>query len=465
MKRPILLISAAVAVFAAGYFTGHGTLNGGSMASEKQGKAGSHAGDGRSAAGETEVRTKAGDRSGRVAGSSKAKGPPFEPGKSREWLEKMGRQSWDGDMVAAIGLVQQCSTLDPEAACEMAATALEMMKQLKEEDPAMEGIFKDPEMLGIAVISSIFKISQNDPKRAMELLGEPQPDEDSEIREMRQLIYANMAKVDLKQAMADLDTLQGRERAAALDGVVRALGMQDPQAAIDLLRKNPGKEYQDQRVMLVTQLVTTRPELALEAATSFIVDGEDPKLLARLVENGSPQLIGETLAWAKNYAGADREQMNARLLEAVAGKDPVTAAAYFNDLGKDLGGKDIDDISSAAVNLLFNRNQAEAAKWVQNLPPGPLQESSRLTLAQSLMEKEEVAAAVDVYNTMEAGTKRTNAALLLAEGISKVQPESALQMLDGMPEGEEKTTAVSKVFSQWMLLDPDAAAAKWQERP
>lgn len=319
-------------------------------------------------------------------------------------------------------------------------------------------------MLGITLISSIFRFSQSDPQRALELLGKPLPEEDSELREMRQMIYANMAKVDLTQALANLDTLQGGERVSAMDGVIRSLGAKDPQAAVDLLLKNSGAEYRDQRRMLVERLAATDPEFALRAATSFTVGGADQGLLGRLVENGPPQLAEQALAWAKDYKGEDRNEVSSRLLQAVAAKDPELAVQYLDRLGAGMSDDDVSQITINAVNSLTRKSPEDAASWVRDLKPGPVQEAARLALVQSMMEKD-LGEAGDLINTMQDGPRRDSAVGVLVGRLARDSPEEALKWVDTMPEGGEKKTQRAKVFSEWMLKDPDRAAAAWNSGP
>jgi hypothetical protein len=346
----------------------------------------------------------------------------------------------------------------------MAETALEMMNQLKAGDPAVEGLFKTPEMLGITLISSIFRFSQSDPRRALELLGKPVPGEESELQEMRQMIYANMAKVDMTQALAALDTLQGDERVLALDGVIRSLGAKDPQAAVDLLLKNSGPDYREQRRMLVEKLASTNPEFALRAATAFTVGGAEPELLGELVQNGPPQLAEQALAWARDYQGEDRAEVSSSVLEAVAAKDPKLAAQYLDRLGAGMSDDEVSQVAINAVNSLTRKSAEDAAGWVRDLKPGPVQEAARLALVQNVMEKD-LGEAGDLINTMQDGPRRDRAVGMLVSRLAKDSPEEALKWVDAMPESGEKKTQRAKVFSEWMLKDPDRAAAAWNSGP
>jgi len=199
--------------------------------------------------------------------------------------------------------------------------------------------------------------------------------------EARMASLACLASNDPAAAALSLDAMPaGEERTTAMRTVFRQWASTSPQDALAWIpTMNTEQDRNEAREFFCHRLAENDPKLALDFARQAGADTATP-----LVQDLAQQWAGSDAAAARDWAlvlpaGADRDQILARVCQELAQSDPSTAGGIVS--GEIAAGAVQDEAAMSVLHQWAIRDPAAAREWVARFPQGPLRTRAEEELA------------------------------------------------------------------------------------
>lgn len=197
----------------------------------------------------------------------------------------------------------------------------------------------------------------------------------------RMAALARLAGTDPVAAARSLDTVPaGNERTVAMRTVFRAWAAVSPADALAWISTmNPEQDRNQAREFVCYRVAEDDPKQAFDLARQT---GADTASL--LVQDLAQQWAGKDAASARDWAlalpaGADRDQILARVCYVLSRGDPAAAGAIVS--GEIAAGSVQDEAAMSVLHQWAIRDLGAASEWVARFPEGPLRSRAEEELA------------------------------------------------------------------------------------
>ena len=188
----------------------------------------------------------------------------------------------------------------------------------------------------------------------------------------RMASLARLASSDPAAAALSLDAMPaGEERTTAMRTVFRQWAATSPRDALAWIpTMNAEQDRNEAREFSCHRVAEDDPKLALDFARQAGADAA-----TSLVQDLAQQWAGSDAAATRDWAlalpaGADRDQILARVCQMLAQSDPLTAGAIVS--GEIAAGSVQDEAAMSVLHQWAIRDRAAAREWVARFPDGPL---------------------------------------------------------------------------------------------
>ncbi len=341
--------------------------------------------------------------------------------------------------------------------------------------------------------------------------------------------FAGLAQADPGRAKLELNQLpKGEIRKQAGQAIISSLATRDPEAALDLLEKEPspggfGDYYASQAL---AEWAKKDPKAAAARLASLPKDRVDEDSAGAVAASWAKTDPEAALAWAKtqkgdwknsatqsvyrelalNDSGAAWERLKSEpghlrgkllgtVLEIVSDENPNQALALLNSLSnkseKRIGAESLvnqlqwwgGDNQELAFKVIAGMEDSDSRRNLLGEQLWYLSWTSPDTLAEkvsTLSEREKIATADQILRGMLASDPKAAEAYFLSlpeaqrgtEALTEMMnryanldPDKAFQFALSLQNSQERTAAVTGLFSQWSREDPEAAAEGWTKIP
>ncbi|HWB07331.1 MAG TPA: hypothetical protein VG796_30175 [Verrucomicrobiales bacterium] len=249
----------------------------------------------------------------------------------------------------------------------------------------------------------------------------------------------------------------------AIDESAGTWGRRDPRAALQWVASQPEEDRED-LLKSVAGGWAKKDWKEAAAWAAKLPEDIDPGEIYSAISGSIP--FDLTLADAEPALGnlpqalADHIRLSIEHHQSIKPGDETAAAARVMEILK----RNPDDeafhagsvFSAIAGGMAGNGEGAAAANWINDLPPGPAQDSAAAALARGWAEKDPEAAS-QWLTTLPAGEMCAKATAQLVEQITASDPERALKWAKTLPDQDQRNAHIGRVLREWLPSDPFAA--------
>jgi hypothetical protein len=295
-----------------------------------------------------------------------------------------------------------------------------------------------PEKLRAAIEASIFKLIDTtalvaegvirDPDVAWdtipgELAGKPESSMSASPKSTAQMLARQLSPEDRQRSLATADRLPKEWRTAALEPLVGAWALDEPQAAIEWVAQK-----------------SERSEAAFAAFGPWVVSEADAALA--WVEKGAPPAVRQALAGqlARTFEAGEKARQSSGPM-AMLNRAPADARA------------------TAAA--LLEHSPAAAARLVAELPTAEPAGTAFQPIFEKWLDRDAPAAA-QWLEAQPASRRRDEAVASFAAAAATRDAEGAAQWVTTIADAALRQKAADSVFRAMELRDP-AAARAWRD--
>ena len=246
------------------------------------------------------------------------------------------------------------------------------------------------------------------------------------------------------------------EQFDAVRGILfRTWAAQDPEAALDAAEALGNRpQFRTARWEIVQSLFGTDPAKAFAAAVKLpqylnedrVVDTiwkKDPSAFLKAAGDAPPG------AFKNGQVKSAVEKAFGELLK----QDPLAAAAWLKSRPLDQQRK----FWGGMAYQLAEADPAGAQAWFKEMPPSAEREKAGAEMVKALAKKDPNAALEWLQDNLEGG--RTAGFAFLAEALAEKGVDSAKQLLEAMPPGEQRDGVVKVIAQMWANKDFKPAIA------
>jgi hypothetical protein len=384
----------------------------------------------------------------------------------------------------AEAAIERWVEVDPDGMKQWLAGAQTLMKNLQGKGK----VELDPGVL-LAIIPAL---ARNDPEWCKARIDGM--DGNQKALALSELLRET-AKTDPNKARLVFAGITGdQETTDAIRGLIGGLAESEPQTAINLIRGLSKPD--DQRNSRLAAIWFTGPRGGA-AQRNLLSQIDDPTLRPLLLWYATvsiaEQSTSDPFAFVEEQLASRDEKERAAMLEGgiirnLANCDPNRAAEFVGQLEGPTRAKAIESMlqtwpdrdpaaavawlatlspESLPVNSrtwdrtlirLANGAPTQFQHWVDSLPAGKLQDSSRVLLATRLAENGDVAQAIQLFQQSATGNMSESTASAFGRTIASQDPARAADCIAQLPPGPAHTSAALGVASIWSESDPRATA-------
>ncbi|MFT5411201.1 MAG: hypothetical protein ACI9NC_003935 [Verrucomicrobiales bacterium] len=180
-------------------------------------------------------------------------------------------------------------------------------------------------------------------------------------------------------------------------------------------------------------------------------------LLSRYLQRGG---TGAARTWFDGILGEghnDTYQRRAflRVAQEMATVDPSAAAQWITDhSGENYAG---GDVVSSVVQTWAKNDPTATLSWILGQPGN--EQNGRIGLAIAEWTKSDPLAASDWLNERGEESYYDGAARLLAQNLSREDPNWAMRWADSIVDEEQRSATIDEVGARWLRADADTATA------
>jgi hypothetical protein len=233
--------------------------------------------------------------------------PPFQPGKSKDWLDaQIKRGGWKDDPGTLFRMVQNFSAMDEEEISEVIETYLQIILARRDASPAELAAYPKEWLFKLGLTPAMWRYSQLNPDAAMDMIeGGKIPG----IEEVYQMALANMAAVDPAGALAHVEEFEGNDLREGMEPILGTLFATDPDRVISILENYPDPIFDGERRKLAERLAADDPQKAIDFAIANIRAGRNPDVLKVAVSTWLDHHPDEAQRWIDTYTGPGHETL------------------------------------------------------------------------------------------------------------------------------------------------------------
>jgi hypothetical protein len=233
--------------------------------------------------------------------------PPFQPGKSKEWLlQQIKRSGWKDDPSSLFRMIQSYSAMDEEEIGEMVATYQELIRNRQNASDAEQAAFPKEWLFKLGLFPALWRYSQLNPEAAMDLI-----EADPILRNEGpyQVAISNLTAADPDRALARTTGLEGNNLRQAMEPILGTLFATDPDRVISILENYPDPIFDGERRKVAERLAAEDPQKAIDYAIATIRAGRNPDVLKTAVGTWRDSHPEEAQRWIDTYTGPGHETL------------------------------------------------------------------------------------------------------------------------------------------------------------
>ena len=189
------------------------------------------------------------------------------------------------------------------------------------------------------------------------------------------VIASEWAKLDPEAALAWANTLNGRDKSAALNSVISEMAAKDPTKAAQVAATLTG----DDQIRAYSEIAEKWSSTDFAAAEAWIqtlpAESRDRALASALETLALTDPEGAAAKVASLPEGRERDGAIEDIAGPWARKDPAAAAAWVSQQTTE----DMDDAIRAVIGPWAGQDSAAALTWIQSQPQGELRDEATAT--------------------------------------------------------------------------------------
>ncbi|MHA3771340.1 hypothetical protein ACXR0O_07350 [Verrucomicrobiota bacterium sgz303538] len=254
----------------------------------------------------------------------------------------------------------------------------------------------------------------------------------------------------------------GEERNSMINVILRGMGRNDPQAAVQFLRSQ-GASWQGGWAVdeLFANWAERNPEAAIAAAAELKGNANRAALrgAARAWGQENPQAA---MAWGERLTDpVARRSVIGNIVDQWADNDPLGVIAWSRN-AKD---QDVQrDAVSRAISQLAGRDLPTALAQIESLPAGEGRDSAVMAAANSV-GRQDARAAIQLLSRLDPGPERTRAISQMCSVWAASEPRAAVEWMFQNTTPSEVGYESTNVLGRWTEKAPDEAIAWVQTLP
>lgn len=249
-----------------------------------------------------------------------------------------------------------------------------------------------------------------------------------------QTLFQKWAETDAAAALQYAETLKGKDREAALRGVLPEWASQQPLEALDWVEKNDwNRDFQS---VLYVSLQTIANKDPVEAAT--LVESSD-----YLRNTGTSMVVDgvfQSIPWFIYGIWAERD-LDAATAGVLTISDLSQRTNALHSLARHLASRDPD----------------AAWKWATGLEPPGAREVAMENVIVVQASNGSIDEAISRFITLPPGRSRSELIGTLSSRIAESDPKRAFEFLQEQALGSEVGESFHVIFRQWAKTDPKDA--------
>lgn len=286
---------------------------------------------------------------------------------------------------------------------------------------------------------------------------------DEKFREVGlQGLLVGLAESDLKAAMDRTRELTGSARTRAQLGIVWAAGPRGASAQPDLISQIDDPRVRPLILYYSTHAIAERsmsdPVAYFEEQLALRGEEERPNLVQDVIRplvNTYPERTAEFII---RLEGKTQASAIESMLQAWPDRDPGATMTWLSKLPIEALPVDSRNWDTTLAKLA-NRAPDEFQKWVDSLPSGKLQDTSRVLVATRLAQNGDLQQAIQTFQQAATGTMSETTASTFGRTIAERSPEKAAECVAQLPPGPVQASAAQGVASVWSERNPQEAAS------
>ena len=233
--------------------------------------------------------------------------PPFQPGKSKDWLDaQIKRGGWKDDPGTLFRMVQNFSAMDEEEISEVIETYTRIILARGEASPAERAAYPKEWLFKLGLTPAMWRYSQLNPKAAMDMI---EGGKALVLEEVYQMSLANMAESNPDMALARAEGFEGDDLREAMEPILGTLFATDPDRVIRILEDHPEPIFDGERRKVAERLAAENPQKAIDYALATIRAGRNPDVLKAAVNTWRESHPDEAQRWIDTYTGPGSETL------------------------------------------------------------------------------------------------------------------------------------------------------------
>lgn len=303
------------------------------------------------------------------------------------------------------------------------------------------------------------------------------------------VLAAEMARRDPREALAGVDQLPEEDRSAVAIGIFESWGQRDSAAAMEAVRALPDGEMKQGAIgRIVQSLMETDSNTALEIFKEFPI-GETRDSFASSIGSQLAEIDPARAAdwYSENGSSKHRKDVLTQILAKWTRSDPNAAmewvvglpdAAAMGDviqyIARELAGEEPEKVALQIEQLPIDSQRAAvrgvaqqwsfsdpeaAANWASGLRDEKAQANAMGALAGEWGNRNPIAAARWI-ESLPAGPARDEAVASFSERTAQRDPEGSVAWAISIEDSSKQARTMRDVFTTWLSNDP-AIARNW----
>jgi len=301
--------------------------------------------------------------------------------------------------------------------------------------------------------SLLHTIAQNDPQRALALIGTAPKSKDQHLM---YTIFGTWARRDLQAAQAAAEALGENEKERAIGVIVSTITETDPAAAWKLATESTQDSQRYNQYSIIQQWAHIDPQAALKAVETL----EDKKQRERVLGNVfGTWVYTDYDAAHKHILGVSDPAVLAKGISSLANVQGSDCAALFKTLVDRVpAGEHFRDAMSSLVGQWTSQNPGEVAAALAQLPPGEMLTNAMQQFAsQWYREAKDKNEPLQWALSMRGGEARNRTLTSVFSSWASKDPIAAVTAATNLSNEGNKDDLVKSITSSWSYRDPQAA--------
>ncbi|MEM1082565.1 MAG: hypothetical protein AAGI48_00450 [Verrucomicrobiota bacterium] len=249
----------------------------------------------------------------------------------------------------------------------------------------------------------------------------------------------------------DFDRMGGRGPRGDNGAGVVALewAKQDPQAALDWAQTLDGRDKSAALASVLGEMAVTDPAEAASVAAGLDEDDRN-RAYSEIAEKWAQSDLAAAESWAKTLTGEDQQDAMAALIGVMAKDDPQGAAAKIEGMSE---GRERERAIRDVASSWAREAPAEAAEWVVGQGDG----EDGLERVIATWAGQDSAAALSFIQEQPEGEMRDAATQTYLRTDRSLEPEASISLAESISDERDRSRTVARTAMRWMRDDETAA--------